>query len=272
LVVALRGVDLLCINQDDTAERDSQVQIMRNIYARATVVVAWLGTPTEEIKHNEHEDLLKMMRHAAPILESTLSDYREKRRDGILKLQEKNLLIDIVRLRSSDRSLEQVINTLCVRLENFSVHESLEPDIGEALAFRSTWFSMTTLRLRNGRQPTLPWTGAIARLRREASDDRDYVYGQLGLFNRRVMNFLRPDYSVSVESVFISGTLALIKAEENLDILRTCCAGCKPGKYLLPSWCPDWSDGGSGCGCVTMARHQTLLTYSKLPRIMILRS
>jgi hypothetical protein len=45
----------------------------------------------------------------------------------------------------------------------------------------------------------------------------------------------------------MAGTLALLKADENLDTLGICCADCKRGQYTLPSWCRDWSDGSSGC-------------------------
>jgi hypothetical protein len=279
-------IDQICINQDDVVERGSQVQLMRNIYAEATFVVAWLGTGTTEV-----EDLLCMMKHAGPILNNSFSGYKERRRNGQERSQEKNLLTEILRLYTSDVSLEQVINTLCERLEVlfnnawfkrvwtlqeavsafnlilqagwthatwddifqvYAVPEFLEPDLGDTGAFQNTMFSMTSLRLSvkqpEGRNPALPWTGVIPRLNRVASDDRDYVYGQLGLFNAKVRDFLKPDYSARVESVFMAGTLALLKADENLDTLGICCAGCKRGQYTLPSWCRDWSDGSSGCG------------------------
>lgn len=134
----------------------------------------------------------------------------------------------------------------------FTVPAFLEPDLGDTGAFKNTMFSITSLRLSvkhpEGRHPALPWTGVIPRLTRLASNDRDYVYGQLGLLNAKVTNFLEPDYSARVESVFMAGTLALLKADENLDTLGICCADCKRGKYTLPSWCRDWSDGSSGCG------------------------
>ncbi|KAF2449124.1 HET-domain-containing protein [Karstenula rhodostoma CBS 690.94] len=39
-------IDAICINQEDLAERSSQVSFMMNIYAAATRVVAWLGEDT----------------------------------------------------------------------------------------------------------------------------------------------------------------------------------------------------------------------------------
>ena len=94
----------------------------------------------------------------------------------------------------------------------------------------------------------LCWTCASERLAREASDDRDYVYGQIGLFNAKAMDYLKYDYADEVECVFMAGSLALIKAGNSLDALSKCCAGYKRGRFRLPSCCRDWSDGSSGCG------------------------
>ncbi|KAI7779960.1 hypothetical protein LA080_000173 [Diaporthe eres] len=41
--------DALCINQEDTAERDAQVRMMGEIYARATNTLIWLGEEDENV-------------------------------------------------------------------------------------------------------------------------------------------------------------------------------------------------------------------------------
>ncbi|KAK0510324.1 hypothetical protein JMJ35_007718 [Cladonia borealis] len=112
-------------------------------------------------------------------------------------------------------------------------------------------FSITSLRLSIKKAPkdsSLPWSGVVPRLHRLAGDERDYVYGQLGLLNRRVLDFLKPDYSVDVKTVFMNGTVALIQADENLDTLGACCSSYKSERHALPSWCRDWSDSSFGCG------------------------
>ena len=38
-------IDALCINQDDAAERASQVQLMGRVFQDASCVFAWLGPP-----------------------------------------------------------------------------------------------------------------------------------------------------------------------------------------------------------------------------------
>ncbi len=41
-------VDAICINQDDTAERNAQILRMRDIYAQASLVTVWLGTERDK--------------------------------------------------------------------------------------------------------------------------------------------------------------------------------------------------------------------------------
>lgn len=40
-------IDAICINQQDDAEKSTQVQAMRDVYDQAKLVIAWLG-PSEE--------------------------------------------------------------------------------------------------------------------------------------------------------------------------------------------------------------------------------
>jgi len=47
---AILWVDAICINQNDTTERGSQVLLMRNIYSGAKQVVSWLGVPSMDVR------------------------------------------------------------------------------------------------------------------------------------------------------------------------------------------------------------------------------
>lgn len=47
-------VDAMCINQYDTAERNSQVSMMRHIYADAEQVDVWLGSGSESTQAAAH--------------------------------------------------------------------------------------------------------------------------------------------------------------------------------------------------------------------------
>ena len=53
---ALRGdeprllwIDQLCIDQEDSLEKNSQIPLMRDIYSRATRTIAWLGPASENL-------------------------------------------------------------------------------------------------------------------------------------------------------------------------------------------------------------------------------
>lgn len=49
-------IDQICIDQNDTEERGSQVRLMRYIYSEASRVVAWLGADQREV-----EELFRMI-------------------------------------------------------------------------------------------------------------------------------------------------------------------------------------------------------------------
>jgi hypothetical protein len=46
---SFRGIDTICIKQNNLAERQYQVGLMDSIYHRAERVVVWLGVPMPEL-------------------------------------------------------------------------------------------------------------------------------------------------------------------------------------------------------------------------------
>jgi hypothetical protein len=59
-------IDALCIDQDNVQERNAQVLFMCEIYARASVVMIWLGEPVEE----QHELVGKAIKLVKDIVET----------------------------------------------------------------------------------------------------------------------------------------------------------------------------------------------------------
>ncbi len=75
---------------------------------------------------------------------------------------------------------------------------------------------------------------------RRCSDPRDRIFALCGMISNQYM--IVPDYTRSIQSVYVGSVLSIITAERSLDIL----AYCKHPRALdsskhLPSWCPDWS-------------------------------
>ena len=52
-------IDALCINQDDTREREQQIMLMRSIYQHAASLLIWLGEETGD--SNLAMDLLRRL-------------------------------------------------------------------------------------------------------------------------------------------------------------------------------------------------------------------
>lgn len=73
----------------------------------------------------------------------------------------------------------------------------------------------------------------------EASDDRDKVYGLLGLAKKG--HNIRPDYRLDVLETYKNSALSIIHANAS----SACWAGDQQRKNRLglPSWIPDWSTG-----------------------------
>ena len=283
-------IDQICINQDDTAERSSQVQFMSLIYTRASLVTGWLGHGQQEI-----EDTLRLVQDLQNEISVSLNNDRVAMTsidDGGYSKGVK-MLLKILRPDIVDISHEQV-EVFCKDLSQkfdslfnmpwfervWTLQEAVLPknlnlQAGRTVADWDGFMDFTCIpeikdirrrdlnledhnmyviqSLRVLPKPPiigdyLPWTFAMNHLQRQTSNHRDYVYGLLGLLTHNTMDILRPDYSLSVEDVFISGTLALIQADEGLGVLGACCAHREGGSYKLPSWCPDWSDWKLGCG------------------------
>lgn len=72
-VPRLLWIDAICINQDDTAERNHQVNQMSLIYSKAIRVIIWLGLETEH--SHQAISFLKMLR-GLPVLEYDLLDFK----------------------------------------------------------------------------------------------------------------------------------------------------------------------------------------------------
>lgn len=61
-------VDAICINQNNTAERNSQVSLMGEIYSKASEVIVWLGEEDSETR--DTVDLVMMISQAARVRDS----------------------------------------------------------------------------------------------------------------------------------------------------------------------------------------------------------
>ena len=86
----------------------------------------------------------------------------------------------------------------------------------------------------------------------EATDDRDKVYGLLGLaddlrdFDKLQGHLFEPSYDESVDKTYTRLAWFIIRASARLDVLH--CVGDLDSSAGLPSWTPDWRDSTLRCG------------------------
>ena len=73
----------------------------------------------------------------------------------------------------------------------------------------------------------------------EVLDDRDRIYGIMGLMDPELLQRIVPDYKLDVSQVYTDFTKALVTYSQNLDSL-TRCGTSNLAEAGWPSWVPDW--------------------------------
>jgi Heterokaryon incompatibility protein (HET) len=256
----LLWIDRICINQDDTKERASQVLLMRSIYRRCRQALVWLGKEDQNTK-----DAFECARY---IHENALG-----RRETPWKslAQFRSPPVSFANLKDSLRSLAQLTyrpwferawtfqevvlpSTVSLVCGNESLPlECLEACVGTVtcqaseILSRNAQLVFATRKIEDtfsedsGRLPPDDLERLLSfRRQTKASDTRDIIFSLLGLFSHCVSLSLSPDYSISVKDLFTAVAIHIMRESGEL---RIPCSVESP-KHLegegFPSWVPDW--------------------------------
>ncbi|TLD19610.1 hypothetical protein PspLS_09620 [Pyricularia sp. CBS 133598] len=259
-------IDAICINQSDLGERARQVRIMRDIFAKARKVLAWVGPLQDE------RDFHAMNLMTRIILEPEASAGEDTQ--GVIGLDNlhQNPLSSLYRFLSrpywgrmwivQELAVAQECWVLCGSIRrSFSDYislpakllplmrlEDLENSVsGEAadLAGTLTFTQMidAVCQFRDN-DCEIDLRGALEFLPGHVcSDPRDKVYAILGLCGEATRFAIVPDYSEAMTLVKLYRQVVehCLDAEGNLTVL----AG--PRHFAtqddgLPSWCPRFDD------------------------------
>lgn len=260
-------IDAICIDQDDLDERSSQVQLMRDIYERATKTIVFLGDETvgtswilpllEEITWSQEWTLSG---ESQAVIEAETKFKQRLASTNQIKGILSNGLYDDIALRpfwtriwivqevvlsknttimigahevSWDWFADRIGILNSIALEIFTAI-STEPS---GLANLDTIQNIRGLR-KLGYQPTLCDMLACLRMAK-STDPRDMIYGLLGLVTTSIL----VDYNASTpQTVYVDVVQHSISMEKSLDIITMRKA---PSSLIgLPSWAPDWSAAG----------------------------
>ena len=252
--------DALCINQEDSAEKSRQVQMMINIFSKAKGVVAWLGLPENKELGSAFSklvfspnDQLRQSEHAAiEVLIQRPWFSRTCVRQEVFAAAKLDIQLGHMNCswstfsRLFDEIRDCIPTNLRTLLEDYSTMEPVFPT--GLLRYPTQVLSESTL------------TGALcfdeeARgayirdllsilLRNkhfQVSDERDRVYGLLGLLqNKTAGSFatMPVDYTHTVAQVYEAVARFLINVTRSLEVLLV----FRPHRddCSLASWVIDW--------------------------------
>ena len=258
-------VDALCINQNDNVEKSEQVLLMKEIYSKATEVIAWLG-PAEGQSDGAME-LMNTFGKSCPRSEMTpglaggdissadclanevvLWDAVDKvlgssywQRTWIL--QELSLAKTVVFRCGTQRAafddLHALFSVICRRIA--SLNSNVQELTLRAAHLDSIALILSLRDLDGMNKDGIPLTSILVESGGQlVSDLRDKVYGMLGMASDVSILVPRPSYDISAGEVYVHLTRSLIVNRKSLAYIRfkspfgTC-------SLEIPSWAMDLS-------------------------------
>ncbi len=271
----LLWIDQLCINQEDVTERSCQVRLMRLIYNRADLVVAWLG-PEDEYTAAAFQLVQSIFtRHVSPdvSLDAEPEAIWDRQEMDAMELPHFPSFAWEALARLFERPyfrrtwvVQEIVvaSDAIIRCGSFTIRwESVEyiarsllatgwiralkkvygsnciPNYVQTISNIKASFS----ELKGG--PGIPLSLLLNASRRfGATDPRDKAIALVGLADLRSLGSSATavlDYSKSVEDLYIEVTGHLIRRERSLNLLSSVEDIVERVFMHLPSWVPNYS-------------------------------
>ena len=263
--------DAICINQEDTLERAAQVKIMKEIYAKATSAVIWLGGPVE-VDNQDIWPIPDLLEAAEMNLKRSQLPIRGNVRNWMALKTDwmPNGDLDVKRWRTQIKGLLQLLErpwflrvwviqeialaskaaVLCgshsAPWDDFYRAISYAIDLGyvlsEATDVSSPVRYIQRTRSRIAAQQYQRPLELLAMFRLYfATDPRDKVFALYSLFDPSDLAklVLQPNYNLKADRIYLDAAIDIINLDKSLDFLSF--AGNCRDNCILPSWVPDWS-------------------------------
>ncbi|KAH7304422.1 heterokaryon incompatibility protein-domain-containing protein [Stachybotrys elegans] len=236
-------IDAICINQQDVPERNHQISLMKEIYAKASKVLIWTGqhdsntfaafsyleSLSDKKKPKGHdfaEFETRMLAHVSAFIGRAW--FRRA-----WTFQELCLARDAQVLCGEYEIGWATIATAFETLESRGLSQGVFRDAADCLAVSSRFYGKNLAGERPSLSVFLPLTRNL-----QAMDPRDKIFALLGLAHTHNLLDVGPNYNLSVAEVYTRYARAMIIQEQGLSILSSVMTGYQ-GKDL-PSWVPDW--------------------------------
>ncbi len=268
-------IDQLCINQSDDVERTAQVSKMREIYSRAWSVIAWLGCEKDDSAKaiafmdkladysrqstTELRDVLaidpRFVEQGTWLGLKLLSDRPYWCRLWIvqeLALGAADVVlvcgkdsIDWERFMAGREQFETLwqVKDRCIQIDRLALNPADKRSWAGANGLhhmsKELW-KLSKIEKKGSEAASLRVLLEVANFSK-CFDERDKVFGMLGVMDPKIALHLSPNYALKPVDVFTMTARAYIAEYHNLEILRE---GNPWGKASAPSWVPDWSWDG----------------------------
>ena len=247
-------IDQICINQSDTEEKGQQVQLMRWIYERATVVRVWLGPAVDDsdeamlyLRDCDEASILRDLSDPnqtllSPSLEEALRFlFRRPYWSRTWTVQEVTALeLQQVIISCGHESVPLTrIFVWPVAAVSGGLFRDSESD--SIFAIQGLHIPMMNYFWELRRTPVHSLMTLVTWVRNfKASDPRDKVYSMLNFATDVHGSELTADYTKTVRQTFTEVVLWSIGKYKCLDILGECSPPLQ--NDAAPSWVPEWGE------------------------------
>ncbi|XXH02833.1 hypothetical protein Hte_009220 [Hypoxylon texense] len=235
-------IDAICIDQENVQERNHQVHMMKRIFSTASSVVVWLGDADSSM----YATLEMILKYSWSRGRKDLFKYPEESLRGLGSLFERPwwkriwIVQEVVAAREIVILLGRTIfpwmmlANLCraIQLMEFLAHP-------QALMVRSCGYQRFTVLDHFRRNRSMPLVRLVHCTQYyQATDLRDKLYALLGMASDISPDDIIPDYTKSVQDVFLDLVKFMAVEHRNLDVVST--GRLSISDSAIPSWLPDW--------------------------------
>lgn len=265
--VRIIWVDAICIDQSNIEERNHQVPLMKTIYSNAVAVQVWLGSPSE--RSDGAMEILKQIFQGVPFIEIKVGDSLLQDDDlwSVIELMKRpwwsRTWVRQELILSKRAFIHCGFSSISWNELKFAVLR-MEWLYWSELAHESHGFTQGTLGQLEDSLGLFLRIGAMARYGEgssdstvcvntiilalgrlcDNSDDRDSIYGFLGLMSQNFQRKIKPDYQLSTPEVYLDAAIQLAVCSNSLAILSLTRYSAK-NVCWLPTWVPSWQPLGT---------------------------
>ncbi|ORY11140.1 heterokaryon incompatibility protein-domain-containing protein [Clohesyomyces aquaticus] len=255
-------IDAICINQLDNVEKSHQVMLMRDIYAKANTVHAWIGEP-DHLSALAFDTLERFSIYDGPFIGSSvfqdMQNEIKERQEAIRRFVGRGYWVRmwIVQEVVVATNVKIFCGSLAIDYDNICI--ALQRMTGSGFyPFSSTTANLTYIGgwrsffHRTNTQETkgdLDVRYFLDSRGRSATNPRDKIYALRGIVNKALGTLIEVDYNDTTEAVYTNFSKAVLRTRPDLQILSSVILRHeKVSKLDLPSYVPDWTLPSSGGG------------------------